>query len=245
MSRDEFIHVVTEGQPAAPAYFGYDAIRNREAHELLHEHEQPAPLTLHEALARQHQGAVLLDTRDATAFATGNLLGSVNVGLEGRYAQYVGSVVRPDEEVVLLAEPGAELEAKVRLSRIGYDRVVGYLDNLYQVLQQHPELVQAASRLTAGAFDERRGTIPDLQVVDVRNAAETEEGSVPGASRIPLPNLRDEMGTLNPARPTVVFCAGGYRSSIAASLLRRAGFEDVSDMLGGYHAWETARARKA
>jgi len=243
MSRDEFVHVVTEGQPSAPAYFVYDAMRNREAHELLHEHEHPTSLTIHDALERQRQSAVLLDTRESAAFATGSLLGSVNVGLEGRYAQYVGSVVRPDEDVVLLAEPGTELEAKVRLSRIGYDRVVGYVDHLYAVFLQHPELVQVSSRLTVGAFDERRRTVPDLQVIDVRNAGEAQDGSIPGASNIPLPVLRDEMETLDPARPTVVFCAGGYRSSIAASLLRHAHFDDVSDVLGGYHAWETAHAR--
>jgi len=244
MSRADFVHVVTEGQAAAPTYFVYDAIRNRETHELLHELEHPAPLTIDGALEYQRQAAVLLDTRDAGAFATGHLLGSVNVGLEGRYAQYVGSVVHPDEQIVLLAEPGAELEAKVRLGRIGYDRVVGYIENLYEVLQQRPELMRAASRLSVAALDDRRRAIPGLQVVDVRNTGETDEGAMPGSFSIPLPQLRDEMTTLDPTQPTVVFCAGGYRSSIAASLLRRAGFDDVSDILGGYHAWEAAQARK-
>jgi glyoxylase-like metal-dependent hydrolase (beta-lactamase superfamily II) len=244
MSRDAFVHVVTEGQTSAPGYFVYDAMRNREAHELLHEHEHPTPLTIDEALERAGRSAVLLDTRDSAAFATGNLRGSVNVGLEGRYAEYVGSVVHPDEEVVLLAEPGTELEAKVRLSRIGYDRVVGYVDHLYAAFQQHAELVQVASRLTVGAFDERRRTVADLQVLDVRNPGEVEEGSMPGAANIPLPRLRDETETLDPDRPTVVFCAGGYRSSIAASLLRHSGWHDVSDILGGYHAWAAAEARR-
>jgi hydroxyacylglutathione hydrolase len=244
MTRDEFIHVVTEGQPSAPAYFGYDALRNREAHELLHEHDRPTPVTLDAALERARRGAVLLDTRDAAAFATGSLRGSLNVGIEDRYAQYVGSVVRPDEEIVLLAEPGTELEAKVRLSRIGYDRVVGFVDRLYEVLQQHPELVQVGSRLTAAAFADRCRAISDLQVVDVRNPGEVEHGSIPDASAIPLPALRDELDSLDPTRPTVLFCAGGYRSSIAASLLRHSGFADVSDILGGYQAWEAARARR-
>jgi hydroxyacylglutathione hydrolase len=244
MSRADFVNVVTEGQAVAPAYFVYDATRNRVAHELLHELEGPVPLTIERALEYQRSGAVLLDTRDAGAFAAGSLLGSVNVGLEGRYAQYVGSVVHPDEQIVLLAEPGTEVEAKVRLARIGYDGVVGYLENIYAVFQEHPELVRAASRLTVASFDERRRAISTLQVVDVRNAGETEEGSMPGAATIPLPRLRDEMETLDPTRPTVVFCAGGYRSSIAASLLRRAGFDDVSDILGGYHAWDAAQGRK-
>jgi len=245
MSRGEFINVVTEGQARAPGYFVYDAIRNRETHELLREHEPPTPLTIREALERSRQGALLLDTRDCAAFAAGNLRGSVNVGLDGRYAQYVGSVVRPDEEIVLIAEPGTELEAKVRLSRIGYDRVVGFVDHLYEALQAHPELVQVASRLTAEAFDVNRGAVASLQIVDVRNVSELEDGSMPGAFNIPLPTLRDEIEALDPTQPTVVFCAGGYRSSIAASLLRRVGFEDVSDILGGYHAWESAQARRA
>jgi len=172
-------------------------------------------------------------------------VGSVNVGLEGRFAQYVGSVVHPDERVVLLAEPGTELEAKIRLGRIGYDHVLGYVENLYEVFQEHPELVQPRSRLTVGAFEERRRTIPDLQVVDVRNPSETDEGSVPGARLLPLPRLREALQTLDRSRPTVVFCAGGYRSSIAASLLGCAGFEDVSDILGGYHAWRGAQTREA
>ncbi len=245
MSREEFVRVVTEGQASAPGYFVYDAVRNRETHELLHEHEAPTPLTISEALERARLGALLLDTRECAAFAAGNLRGSVNVGLDGRYAQYVGSVVRPDEEIVLVAEPGTELEAKVRLSRIGYDRVVGFVDHLYESLQAHPELVQVASRLTAEAFDESRRTVSDLQIVDVRNLSELEQGSMPGASHIPLPSLRDEMEDLDPIRPTVVFCAGGYRSSIAASLLRHEGFSDVSDILGGFHAWESARTRRS
>ncbi len=241
MSREKFIEIVTEGQSAAPGYFGYDALRNREAHALLDEHEPPPPLTVDEALDRARRGAVLLDTRDASAFAMGSLRGSVNVGLEGRYAEYVGNVVRPDEEIVLIAEPGTELEARVRLSRIGYDRVAGYVDHLYESMQQHADAVQVCSRLTVSAFDERRRTVEGLQVIDVRTPGEVSRGSVPGAAHIALSGLRDRISRLDPARPTVVFCAGGYRSSIAASLLRHAGFADVSDLLGGYTAWESAR----
>ena len=243
MSREEFVDVVTEGQAAPPDYFAYDAARNREAHQLLREHEHPPAMTIDTAREHARQGAILLDTRDPGAFAAGSLVGSVNVGLEGRFAQYVGSVVHADEQVVLLAEPGTELEAKVRLGRIGYDHIVGYVENLYEVFQEHPELVQAGSRLTVQAFEERQRNISALQVVDVRNPSETEEGSIPGAYTLPVPRLRDGMQTLDRSRPTVVFCAGGYRSSIAASLLRREGFEDVSDILGGYHAWDAARVR--
>jgi hydroxyacylglutathione hydrolase len=245
MSREEFVDVVTEGQAAPPDYFAYDAARNREAHQLLREHEYPPAMTIDSAREHARQGAILLDTRDPGAFAAGSLVGSVNVGLEGRFAQYVGSVVHADEQVVLLAEPGTELEAKVRLGRIGYDHVVGYVENLYEVLQVHPELVQTGSRLTVQAFEERQRSISGLQVVDVRNPSETEEGAIPGACILPVPRLRDGMQTLDRSRPTVVFCAGGYRSSIAASLLRREGFEDVSDILGGYHAWDAARLRRA
>ena len=102
---------------------------------------------------------------------------------------------------------------------------------------EHQDNVTVASRLTAAAFGERAGSVADLQIVDVRNPGETEAGMIPGAVNIPVGQLPDRTGELDPTRPTVVYCAGGYRSSVAASLLRQRGFRDVSDILGGYGAW--------
>lgn len=238
MTRAQFVDVVTEGQPTAPGYFGYDAKLNRVDREVLDEHEAPVLLGWDEIQEARAAGAVVIDAREAADFAGGHLRGSVNVGLGGRYAEYVGSVVRPDEQVVVLTEPGTEMEAKVRLARIGFDNLVGVVDNPYRMLLDHPDEVEVSSRLTAGQLAARLADADlGVQLVDVRNPGEVRLGTIDGARAIPLPQLRDRLDELDPARPVVVHCAGGYRSSVAASLLGAHGFADVSDLLGGYAAW--------
>jgi rhodanese-related sulfurtransferase len=140
--------------------------------------------------------------------------------------------------VVLFTEPGQELEGKNRLARIGFDRVIGFLVEPYEAMFSHQDAVQVASRLTAKAFDERASELTDLQIVDVRNPGEVEAGTIPDAIPIPVGQLPTRLGQLDAAKPTVVYCAGGYRSSVAASLLRQRGFSDVSDILGGFGAWD-------
>jgi len=244
MTEDEFVALVTEGQPLQPMYFSFDAQRNRQAHPLLDEGGLPPPLTLLDLLARRDAGAAVLDTRDPLDFAAGHLRGSVNVGLHGRFAELGGDVLTPDRSVVLVSEPGTELEAKVRLGRIGFDRVDGALADPLRVLLEHPEVVEPSSRLPVPEFEARRHDVADLQVVDVRNPGETAAGVIPGAVTMPLPQLEARMGELDPARPTVVYCASGYRSSIGASVLASAGFVDVSDLLGGYEAWKGQQLRE-
>lgn len=237
MTEDEFVQVVTEGQPAAPPYFLFAATRNRQQRSLLHA-QGIEPMTLDEVLAAQHEGAVVLDTRDQKMFAAGHLKGSIDVGLEGRFAEYTGDVLAPDTPIVLVGEPNTEAEARTRLARIGFDRVVGALDDYVAAFMDHPEVVARASRLTAEELADRWSDVPGLQVVDVRNGGEiADTGTIPGAATIPLPQLVARLGELDPAVPTVVLCAGGYRSSIAASTLRAHGFTDVSDLLGGIGAW--------
>ncbi len=235
--RDTFVQLVTEGQPPAPGYFGYDAILNRKNRGLLDEAAMPRAMSFDQAMTAISAGAVLVDGRSPEEFAQGHLRGAVNIGLAGRYAEFAGSVIEPDVDIVLVTEPGAELEGKNRLARIGFDRVVGYLNEPERVMLAHPEIVDVASRLTAKAFGERVANVADLQVVDVRNPGEADAGMVPGAVNIPVGQLPGRIGELDPARPTVVYCAGGYRSSVAASLLRKHGLTDVSDILGGYNAW--------
>jgi len=237
-----FVDLVTEGQPPAPGYFVYNAILNRQGRELLDETEMPPAMGYDEVKAALSAGAVLVDGRTPEEFASGYLTGAINIGLEGRYAEFAGSVIKPDVDLILLAEPGRELEGKNRLARIGFDRVIGYLAEPYQVMLANPDDVHAASRLTAPAMDERMRDMSDLQIVDVRNPGEAAAGMIPGAVGIPVGQLPERLAELDPARPTVVYCAGGYRSSVAASLLRQRGFGDVSDILGGYNAWEVAGA---
>ncbi len=244
MTEAEFVAVVTEGQPTAPGYFAFDAGLNRRQRELLDETLPPEPLSLDEVLARQAAGAVVLDTRDANEFSIGHLRGSLNVGAGGRFAEYAGSVVDHDTPIILVTDPGGELEARVRLARIGFDGVVGALADPLVAFTARPEALETSTRMTAADLERRLAAGPDRPtVVDVRNPGEVRLGMIDGARHIPVADLRRRLAELDPSRPTVVYCAGGYRSILAASLLRAAGFGDVSDLLGGYGAW-TAHASR-
>lgn len=237
-NKQKFMELVTEGQPPAPSYFVYDAILNRKDHQLLDETALPPAMTYRQVLDAIEHGALLIDGRTPEEFAQGHLHDAINIGLDGRYAEFAGSVLPHDVDIVLFAEPGQELEAKNRLARIGFDRVIGYLDQPYQVMIDNPDGIGIASRLTADAFGERARDVDDLQIVDVRNPGEAAGGMVPDAVNIPVAELPGRLGELDATKPTVVYCGGGYRSSVAASLMRQRGFTDVSDILGGYQAWE-------
>lgn len=235
--KQTFIAMVTEGQPPVPGYFAYDAILNRKDRELLDEDSSIDALSLTRAEALVAGGAMLVDGRGPDEFGNGHLAGAVNVGLDGRYAEFAGSVVPGDVDIVLLVDEGRELEARNRLARIGFDRVVGYLESPHQVMIDNPEKVQQASRLTASELAERLESIDDLQLIDIRNPGEFALGAIDGAAAMPVGQMPGRLGEIDPAKSTVVYCAGGYRSSVAASYLRNHGFEDVSDLLGGYGAW--------
>jgi len=239
MAEDEFVAAVTEGQPARPQYFEFDARRNRELRPLLDEAAPPL-LPIGEVLSRRDGGAVLLDAREPPDFCGAHLRGAVNIGLQGRFAEWAGAVLPPDREVVLVGDPATAAEAKVRLARVGYDTVVGQLDDLASICTARPELVEASSRLTIEQLAELRGLEPALQLVDVRSPGETASGTLPGSREIPLAILTRSLAGLDRCAPVLVYCATGYRSQIAASVLLQAGFGDVSDLAGGYRAWESA-----
>jgi hydroxyacylglutathione hydrolase len=236
--RQAFIDTITEGQPTQPGYFAYDAALNARDRELL-DSDGPKVMSITAAQRARAGEAVIIDTRDPDTFGRGHLEGSINVGLSGRYAEFVGSVINPDDDIVLVAEPGTETEAKIRLGRIGYDRVIGHVPTGALAEQSDGQI---ASRLTAAELDERRDTIDALQLVDVRGPSEVSSGTIDNSVAIPVAQLAERIGELDTSRPTVVFCAGGYRSSIAASMLRANGFPDVSDLLGGYGAWANQHA---
>ncbi|MGZ4739578.1 MAG: MBL fold metallo-hydrolase [Ilumatobacteraceae bacterium] len=241
MSEAEFVEAVTQGQSVAPLYFSFAANRNRELHDLLEDDINVPNLTMSEVLAHQHHGVVVIDAREDTAFAAGHLRGSVNVGLGGRFAEYAGEVMAPQTPIVLVTPPGHEAEAKVRLARIGFDRVLGALEHPVDTFIAHPELIEPLSRLSAHALAERMRSVPGLVLIDVRNPGEVARGTIAGARKISLPELLTNLDQLDRTAPTVVFCASGYRSAIASSLLRAHGFSDVSDLVGGYTAWQAYR----
>jgi hydroxyacylglutathione hydrolase len=238
---ETFVAAVTEGQSVQPPYFEFASNRNAEAHPLLDEEDSPPLLDVDDVLQRAEEGAVLLDTRDPGDYASGHFRGAVNVSLNGRFAEWAGSVLSPDRDIVLVGDPAHATESRIRLSRVGFDRIVGQLRDLAAVVARRQDLVEAASRLSVHQLAGLRDLEPRLQIVDVRGPGEVEEGAIPGAREIPLPALTDSLSKLDRAAPVVVYCGSGTRSMVAASVLRASGFEDVSDVLGGYGAWENAK----
>jgi glyoxylase-like metal-dependent hydrolase (beta-lactamase superfamily II)/rhodanese-related sulfurtransferase len=241
MSKDEFVAMVTTDQPDAPAYFTYDAVLNTKERPTLDEAlaREVQPIPLDAVLALREAGAQLLDTREPGEFAAAHLAGSINVGLSGQYATWVGTVLRHDKPVVIVAAPGTERESATRLGRIGFDQVVGYLQNGLASLSERPDLTRTTERLGPDVAAKR--VLEGAVMLDVRAPNERFDKRIKGSLAIPLTQLEARAGEVPRDRPVIVHCAGGYRSSIAASLLARAGVEDVSELAGGIAAWEQAK----
>jgi rhodanese-related sulfurtransferase len=242
MSEDDFVAAVTDGQPVAPIYFAFAADANRRSHDLLDDTDAPELLDVAGLERCAREGAVVIDGRAPEVFASGHVRGSVNVPLDGRFAEYAGDIARPGEPIVIVTEVGRETEAKVRLARIGFDRVRGAIVDVERVLTEHPELAATARRLPAAELASWRAGGSAPQIVDVRNPSEHDAGMIDGAISVPLPTLQSRVADLDPTVLTVVYCASGVRSSIAASLLRTKGFSDVVDILGGFEAWRALPA---
>ena len=241
MVGDDFVDVVTQGLGEPPAYFAQEVALNRSGHQPMP--AEPLPeLDLAEATSRIAAGALLLDVRDDQAFTAGAVRGSVNVGLSGRFAEFAAAVHTADQPIVLAGSAIEVTEARLRLARVGLDDVVAVLLEPAARLAANPDQAATASRLTAHQASALLSTGADIQVVDVRAPGEHEDGALPGAVNLPLPRLLGTLDQLDRARPVLIHCAGGYRSSIAASLLRARGFGDVSDLIGGYAAWASVAA---
>lgn len=248
MSRQAFVDLVTADQPDAPPYFTYDAVLNSKERPTLDAALAAGlrPMTVEQVLDLQRAGGQVLDTRDPADFAAAHLAGSINVGLGGQYATWAGTVLDRDHPIVIVADPGREHESATRLGRIGFDHVVGYLDDGLQSLRRHPELTTSTERISAPLAAERLeagGPLAEAGrplALDVRTPAEREQKHVAGSIGVPLAHLVERLGEIPRDRPLLVYCAGGYRSAIAASLLQRAGFGSVSEIAGGIAAWETA-----
>ena len=242
MSRERFIEIVTADQPDTPAYFTYDAILNTRERPTLDEalERELQPLSLERALEMMAAGAQLLDTRDPADFAGAHVRGAINVGLGGSFATWCGTVLDPARPVVLLAEPGREVEAATRLGRIGFDSVVGYLAGGMAQLDGAPELVERTERVTAGWLAEALASGDPPVVVDVRSEREWDERHIEGAVSLPLSRLAEGIVALPADRLLVVHCASDYRSSVAASLMALEGLRRTATLVGGLAAWEQA-----
>ena len=245
MSKTAFVELVTADQPDAPSYFNYDAVLNSKERPTLDETLQRiGSMTLEQVLALQGVGAQVLDTRDPAEFAAAHLSGSVNIGLGGQYATWAGTVLSKDQPIVIIADPGHEHEAAMRLGRIGFDQVVGYLEDGLQSIASRPDLTMTTERLSAQVAADRVAAAPNEGgpvIVDVRAPGERQQKRIPGSVGIPLNHLVERLSELPSDRPLLVHCAGGYRSSIAASLLQRHGFTQVGEIAGGIAAWEAGK----
>ena len=243
MSKEAFIQVVTADQPEAPPYFNYDAVLNSEERPTLDEAlaREMNPLTLDALLPLQADGAQILDTRDPDEFGAAHLAGSINIGLGGQYATWAGTVLDRTHPIVIIADPGRENESAIRLGRIGFDHVAGYLQNGLHSLESRPDLIAFTERLSAQFAAEFLSSSQPPLAIDVRAPSEREQKHIGGTLGIPLNHLVENLETLPKNRPLLVYCAGGYRSSIAASLLQRSGFDPVCEIAGGIAAWEAAK----
>ena len=242
MTKSAFVELVTADQPDAPPYFTYDAVLNSKERPTLDETlaRELNPMTLDQVLALQDVGGQLLDTRDPAEFAAAHLRGSINIGLGGQYATWAGTILSRERPIVVIADPGREGESAVRLGRIGFDHVVGYLKGGLHSIGSRADLTATTERVSAPVAAERVAH-GEAILVDVRAPGEREQKHVAGSVALPLNHLAERAGELPRDRPLLVHCAGGYRSSIAASLLQRLGFARVSEMAGGLAAWEAAK----
>ena len=243
MSKDDFVGLVEVDQPDAPDYFVYDATKNRQERDNLTEAMAKSmnALPLDDVLSRQANEDQIVDVREAIDFDGGHLKGAINVGLEGKYATWAGTVLDHDRPIIVIAEEGNEEEAIIRLGRIGFDNVAGYLEGGMSALNDDPQLTQTIERITAQALSELLDEDEAPLILDVRSDKELENnGLIEGSLHIPLNRIEERLDDVPADRSLVVHCAGGYRSAIACSLLQKHGRENIRDLVGGFAAWKAS-----
>ena len=243
--KEEFIKTVTDGLTEPPSYFPINAQINREGYDTLEAvlEKGLTPLSPKQVKEALQNDTVVLDTRPATVFTQGFVPGSISIGLEGRFAEWAGSILSFTQPMILVTEPGKEKETIIRLARVGFSKVVGFLEGGYAAWTaagEEPDMivdVEADELAMDIPFDDR------LLVLDVRKQAEYADGHVKDALNIPLNDLVDplNMSAIEEDHNVYVHCAGGYRSVIAASLLKRHGFHNLRNVVGG---WEKIREQK-
>jgi hydroxyacylglutathione hydrolase len=243
MSKEEFIRMVVADQPDAPQYFAYDAILNTRERVTLDSNLQSVlrPVALEEVILQGDAGAQVLDVRDAAEFAKGHLAGSINIGLGGQYATWAGTLLDRAKPIVIVAEPGREQEAALRLGRIGFDHVWGYLDGGMAALAARPDLIWPTERVSAAMIAEELASSHPPLVLDIRNPREWEARHIPESLNIPLNHIQERLAEIPRGLRIAVHCAGGYRSSIAISILHQYGITNLIEMAGGLAAWEAAK----
>lgn len=239
MTRDEFIKEVTDGLLPPPAYFPENVKMNKEGYESIESvlGKGTRPLSAEEfEIAANETGALVLDTRDPVAFAKGFIPNSINIGIDGSFAPWAGALIPGvDHPILVIADEGREEEVVTRLARVGYDNTLGYLNGGFAAWHNAGKEVDAVESINAETFAERFKSTK-LSVIDVRKRGEFVAEHVEGAVNIPLDYLNDHLAEIPKEGDVYLHCAGGYRSMIAASILKARGWNNVIDVDGGYKA---------
>jgi glyoxylase-like metal-dependent hydrolase (beta-lactamase superfamily II)/rhodanese-related sulfurtransferase len=240
MTRDEFIAEVTDGLLPPPAYFPENVRLNKQGYasidSVLAKGTQALSPAAFEAAANE-TGALILDTRDAQVFAKGFIPNSINIGLGGSFAPWVGALI-PDinQPILIVDEAGREQEVVTRLARVGYDNALGFLQGGISAWQQAGHDLDSIETISAEETASRLAAEPAAILLDVRKKSENYSEHVLGAQNLPLDVINEEMAALNPDKTYYIHCAGGYRSMIFASILKARGFDKLIDVQGGFKA---------
>jgi hydroxyacylglutathione hydrolase len=245
-TQDEFIHLLTDSLPPRPEYFGRDVELNRQGASSINQLPPPVPLRAPEVLRLQSEGAIVLDTRPAMEFAVAHVPGSLHIALSGQYASWAARILGLDRRIILVGEDADQLrESQLRLARVGIEHVDAYLDGGITGWIQSGYELDYIPQISVQELAELQEKEKDhIAILDVREPGEVETGAFENSIRIPLGQLADRTAELDPTKLIVVHCKGGYRSSIATSILRRAGLQEIADLTGGFDAWKAADLQK-
>ncbi|HEY2981927.1 MAG TPA: rhodanese-like domain-containing protein [Anaerolineales bacterium] len=242
MSKEEFTGMMTVDLPEAPSYFGRDAEMNREGPPLLDRLSPPATLSPGQVADALKSGHTILDTRPAAQFGTGHIPGSLNIGLGGQFASWAGALIRPETPVIIVAEEEERVrEAQTRLARVALDNIAGYLAGGVLAWNNTGLPLSAIEQAGVEEIAARMREDSSLQVLDVRRPPEWQAGHIKQAIHIPLNRLALNLDRLDQSRPVAAICAGGFRSSIATSILKQHQFERLTNVVGGMTAWVNAK----
>jgi len=237
MTREEFIKEVTEGLTEPPSYFPLNVLMNIKGYEsidqVLERGQQALEPDEFEAAAND-TGALILDTRSAEIFARGFIPNSINIGIDGSFAPWVGALIpNITQEILLVTEEGREEEVVTRLARVGYDHTIGFLKGGFDAWKEAGKEIDHVPSVTAEELVELAEK-KVLHIVDVRKESEFEEGHIKGAINAPLDHINESMAKLDKDQTYYLHCAGGYRSMVFNSILRARGFDNLVDVKGGY-----------
>ena len=244
MTRDEFVTFLTRDAPEIPRYFPMDVEINRRGATALPAGEPPVALSVADFKNRRDGGAVVLDVRPSDDYLKGSVPQSLNIGLGGQFASWAGTLVDPNREILIVAadEAGAS-EARLRLSRVGLDKVAGWLSGGIESWKAAGFAADTTAQVTVNQLQQSIAALPagaprPFQILDIRRVGEWNGGHIADAIHVPLHTLEAQASQLDPALRTYVVCGGGYRSVMGAEILRELGIADVVDVRGGMAEWK-------